>query len=85
MLEKDHMIDCIFLLLMNKGIWKDAKAFMGKVNIVISDNTFRVRMRELEARGFATSKQIDPLKKHWLITDAGKQLAVSLLEVFNKG
>jgi hypothetical protein len=27
-LEKDHAIDCIFLLKLEKGRWKNAKAFM---------------------------------------------------------
>jgi len=28
MLEKDHAIDCIFLLYMDRGKWKEAKDFM---------------------------------------------------------
>ena len=28
MLEKDHAIDCIFLLHMNRGKWKEANEFM---------------------------------------------------------
>jgi len=84
MLEKDHAIDCLFLLHMDKGRWKEAKAFMQKHGLTLSDGTFRARMIEIEHLGFATSTPIDPLKKHYKKTDKGEKLAKLLLEVFDK-
>jgi len=84
MLEKDHMIDCLFLLLIGKGRWRDAKVFMNSLKLTISDGTFRDRMAELEAKGFAKSIHIDPLKKIWEKTETGEKLAKMLIEVFEK-
>ncbi len=81
MIEKDHAIDCLFLLLMNKGRWKDAKAYMNKHKLTLSDGTFRARMIEIEHLGLAKSTQIDPLKKYYTITDEGRKIANSLLQV----
>jgi len=81
MLEKDHAIDCLFLLLMNKGRWKEAKAYMNKHGLTLSDGTFRARMIEIESLNLATSTQIDPLKKHYHITPKGQKLATKLLQL----
>ena len=51
MIEKDHAIDCLFLLLMDKGRWKAAKAYMNKHKLTLSDGTFRARMIEIEHLG----------------------------------
>jgi len=83
MLEKDHAIDCLFLLSMDKGRWKEAKAFMQKHGLTLSDGTFRARMIEIEHLGFATSTPIDPLKKHYKKTEKGEKLAKLLLELFD--
>jgi len=83
-LEKDHAIDCIFLLLLNKGRWKDAKAFMNSLGLSISDGSFRARMRELELKGFAKSTHLDTLKKMWTPTEMGEKFGKLLLEVFRK-
>jgi len=83
MLEKDHAIDCLFLLHMDKGRWKEAKAFMQKHGLTLSDGTFRARMIEIEHLGFATSTPIDPLKKHYKKTEEGEKLVKLLLEVFD--
>jgi len=84
MIEKDHAIDCLFLLLMNKGRWKEAKAYMNKHKLTLSDGTFRARMIEIEHLGLAKSTQIDPLKKYYTITDEGRKIAGFLLQVMNQ-
>jgi DNA-binding HxlR family transcriptional regulator len=84
MIEKDHAIDCLFLLLMNKGRWKDAKAYMNQHKLTLSDGTFRARMIEIEDLGLAKSTQIDPLKKYYTITDQGRKIATLLLQVMEQ-
>ena len=84
MIEKDHAIDCLFLLLMGKGRWKEAKAYMNKHKLTLSDGTFRARMIEIEHLGLAKSTQIDPLKKYYTITPHGQKIATMLLEVLKK-
>jgi len=84
MIEKDHAIDCLFLLLMNKGRWKEAKAYMNKHKRTLSDGTFRARMIEIEELGLAKSTLIDPLKKYYTITDQGKKIATLLLQVMKQ-
>jgi hypothetical protein len=84
MLEKDHAIDCLFLLHMDKGRWKQAKAFMNKNGLTLSDGTYRSRMIEIEHNGYATSTQLDPLKKHYHITAQGKKLTQALLQLLQK-
>lgn len=83
MLEKDHAIDCVLLLHLDKGRWKDAKEFMQKLDLTISDGTFRARMMEIEDLGLARSVPIDPLKKYYLKTELGEKVAKLLLEFFN--
>jgi len=63
MLEKDHAIDCLLLLHLDRGKWKDAKDFMRENKLTLSDGTFRARMIEIEDLGLAQSERIDPLKK----------------------
>ena len=41
MLEKDHAIDCLMLLEVGRGKWKDAKDFMRENKLTLSDGTFR--------------------------------------------
>ncbi len=84
MLEKDHAIDCIFLLHMNRGKWKEAKEFMRENGLTLSDGTFRARMIEIEQLGLAKSERIDPLKKYYLKTELGEKVAKMLLEFFEK-
>jgi DNA-binding HxlR family transcriptional regulator len=84
MLEKDHAIDCIFLLHLQKGRWKNAKAFMQQLNLTLSDGTFRSRMMEIENLGLAKSIAIDPLKKYYVKTKLGEKVAELLLELFRK-
>ena len=84
LIEKDHAIDCLFLLLMNKGRWKEAKAYMNKHHLTLSDGTFRARMIEIEHLGFAKSTPIDPLKKYYTITPQGQKIATMLLELLQK-
>ena len=83
-LEKDHAIDCIFLLKLNKGRWKNAKAFMQDLNLTLSDGTFRSRMMEMELLGLAESVAIDPLKKYYVITEFGEKIAKLLLGLFDE-
>jgi hypothetical protein len=56
MLEKDHAIDCILLLHMSRGKWKEAKEFMRENGLTLSDGTFRARMIEIEGLGLAKSE-----------------------------
>ena len=83
-LEKDHAIDCIFLLKLVKGRWKNAKAFMRDLNLTLSDGTFRSRMMEMEHLGLAESVPIDPLKKYYVITEFGEKVAGLLLAFFGE-
>jgi hypothetical protein len=83
MLEKDHAIDCILLLYMNRGKWKEAKEFMRENGLTLSDGTFRARMIEIEDLGLAKSERIDPLKKYYLKTELGEKVAKLLLEFFD--
>ena len=82
-LEKDHAIDCIFLLKLGNGRWKNAKAFMHDLNLTLSDGTFRSRMMEMELLGLARSVPIDPLKKYYVITEFGEKVADLLLGFFD--
>jgi hypothetical protein len=84
MLEKDHAIDCIFLLHMKRGKWKEAKDFMRQNNLTLSDGTFRSRMIEIQDLGLAKSERIDPLKRYYLKTEFGEKIAKLLLEFFDK-
>jgi len=84
MLEKDHAIDCILLLYLDKGRWKEAKAFMRENGLTLSDGTFRARMMEIEENGLAKSEKIDPLKKYYIKTELGERMAKLLLELFDK-
>ncbi len=84
MLEKDHAIDCLFLLYAGRGKWKDAKDFMRDNNLTLSDGTFRARMIEIEALGLAKSERIDPLKKYYLKTPLGEKVAKMLLGFFDE-
>jgi hypothetical protein len=68
MLEKDHAIDCLLLLHVGRGKWKDAKDFMKDNGLTLSDGTFRARMIEIESLGLAKSERIDPLKKYYVKT-----------------
>ena len=84
MLEKDHAIDCIFLLHLKRGKWKEAKDFMRKNKLTLSDGTFRSRMIEIEQLGLAKSQRIDPLKKYYVITELGEKVAELLLDFFDE-
>jgi hypothetical protein len=84
MLEKDHAIDCLFLLYVSRGKWKAAKDFMRANQLTLSDGTFRSRMIEIEQLGLAKSERIDPLKKYYVITDLGKKVAELLLGFFDE-
>ncbi|UCE16025.1 MAG: hypothetical protein JSV12_09300 [Candidatus Bathyarchaeota archaeon] len=82
MLEKDHAIDCLFLLHLDKGRWKLAKEFMQRLGLTLSDGTFRSRMMEIENLGLAKSVRIDPLKKYYVKTEFGEKVTKLLLELF---
>jgi hypothetical protein len=84
MLEKDHAIDCLLLLHVGRGKWKDAKDFMRENNLTLSDGTFRARMIEIESLGLAKSERIDPLKKYYVKTELGEKVANLLLEFFDQ-
>jgi hypothetical protein len=83
-LEKDHAIDCIFLLHLGKGRWKNAKAFMQELDLTLSDGTFRSRMIEMEDLGLAESVAIDPLKKYYVKTELSERIAKFLLNLFDE-
>ncbi len=84
MLEKDHAIDCIMLLHMNRGKWKEAKEFMRENKLTLSDGTFRARMIEIEGNALAESRPIDPLKKYYVATEFGEKVARLLLKFFDE-
>ncbi len=84
MLEKDHAIDCLLLLHVGRGKWKDAKDFMRDNNLTLSDGTFRARMIEIESLGLAKSERIDPLKKYYMKTELGEKVAEMLLDFFDE-
>ena len=84
MLEKDHAIDCLLLLHVGRGKWKDAKDFMKDNNLTLSDGTFRSRMIEIESLGLAKSERIDPLKKYYVKTELGEKVANLLLGFFDE-
>ncbi len=84
MLEKDHAIDCLLLLYVGRGKWKDAKDFMRDNNLTLSDGTFRARMIEIESLGLAKSERIDPLKKYYMKTELGERVAKMLLGFFDE-
>jgi len=84
MLEKDHAVDCILLLHINRGKWKEAKEFMRENKLTLSDGTFRARMIEIEQLGLAKSEKIDPLKKYYLKTELGEKVAKLLLGFFDE-
>jgi len=84
MLEKDHAIDCIFLLHLDKGRWKEAKGFMKDLGLTLSDGTFRARMIEIEDLGLAKGVAIDPLKKYYVKTEFGEEIAKLLLAFFDR-
>ena len=83
-LEKNHAIDCIFLLKLENGRWKNAKSFMNDLKLTLSDGTFRSRMMEMEQLGLAQSVAIDPLKKYYVITELGDKIAGLLLGLFDE-
>jgi hypothetical protein len=83
MLEKDHAIDCIMLLHMSRGKWKEAKDFMRENKLTLSDGTFRARMIEIESLGLAKSIRIDPLKKYYVKTEFGEKIAKLLIKLFD--
>jgi hypothetical protein len=83
MLEKDHAIDCLLLLHLGRGKWKEAKDFMRENKLTLSDGTFRARMIEIEELGLAKSERIDPLKKYYLKTELGEKVAKLLLGFFD--
>lgn len=84
MLEKDHAIDCLLLLHVGRGKWKNAKDFMRENNLTLSDGTFRSRMIEIESLGLAKSERIDPLKKYYVKTAFGEKVAKLLLGFFDE-
>ncbi len=84
MIEKDHAIDCLLLLYVNRGKWKEAKDFMRENKLTLSDGTFRARMIEIEDLGLAKSERIDPLKKYYLKTEFGNKVAELLLKLFDE-
>jgi len=84
MLEKDHAIDCIFLLMLGKGQWKPAKEFMRKLRLTLPDGTFRARMIEIEDNGLARHENIDLKKRRWVVTEFGNKVGQLLLDLFDK-
>ncbi len=84
MLEKDHAIECLMLLHLDRGQWKEAKDFMRENKLTLSDGTFRARMIEIEDLGLAASERIDPLKKFYKKTELGEKVAQLLLKFFDE-
>lgn len=68
-LGKDHSVDCLLVLYLDYGKWQKAKNFAECTGFSISFHAYKSRMKELEGLELATSFQIDPLKKRYLLTD----------------
>ncbi|MDR1992601.1 MAG: hypothetical protein LBQ98_03755 [Nitrososphaerota archaeon] len=83
-LEKDHAIECLFMLYIDKGKWKNAQDFTTQNGLTISATTFRARMIEFEKQGLAKSEIIDPLKRYYVKTELGEKAANLMLELFEK-
>lgn len=83
-LEKNHAIDCMFLLYVDRGKWKNAKDYMKMYGLPLSDGTFRARMNEATDLKLAEKHPIDPLKSYYTITDLGCVLAEQLLHSFEE-
>jgi hypothetical protein len=81
-LGRSHAIDCLFLLLMNRGKWGEAKSFAKELNIKFSYRSFKTRMTELEALGLAEGIWIDAIKKDYMKTKSGEKVACLLLDFF---
>jgi len=84
MLEKDHAIDCVFLLMLGRGQWRYAKEFMTRLRLTLPDGTFRARMIEIEDCGLAKHEKMDIKKKRWIISEFGKQVGRLLFGFFAK-
>jgi hypothetical protein len=84
MLEKEHSIDCILLLYLKRGRWRDANAFIQKMHLTMGDKTFYARMKELQSLGFAKSIAINSRKKYYVKTNLCNKVARLLLEFFDK-
>ena len=82
MLEKDHAIDCIFLLYLDKGHWKDALLFMQNLKLPLGYRSLQSRMKELVELGLAKSVSIDLYRKYYVKTELGEKIARLLLKFF---
>jgi DNA-binding HxlR family transcriptional regulator len=84
MLEKDHAIDCLFLLYLGKGRWGEGKRFLLNLGKHIADGTFRARMKEMVLLNLATQRNIgnQPCKYRYVITDFGMRIVQLLLSFF---
>lgn len=83
-IEKKGGLQCLFLLSMRTGRWKEAKEFSKRNNLHISDGTYRARMHELEHLKLAFHEDIGFLKKEYELTEQGVVVAEALLDFFEK-
>ncbi len=83
MLEKDHAIDFLLLLYLNRGRMKEMKDFMDKNKLTFSDGTYRARMLEQEQVGVAESRRIDPRSKRYRKTELRDKVGRLLLGFFD--
>jgi hypothetical protein len=83
-LEKDHAIECLFLLYIDKGRWKNAQDYTVQNGLTLSFIAFRARMSEFEKQGWAKSERIDPLRHYYIKTELGEKAAKLMLELFDK-
>lgn len=84
MLGKKHAIDCILLLYLEKGHYKDAMLFMQNLELPFSDGAYYARMKELIDLGLAKSVPIDSYRKYNVKTVLGEKIAKLLLEFFKE-
>lgn len=90
LMENHNGILSMFLLYMDKGRWGNAKKYKTEKKLSLSDNTFRVRMKEAEDLKLAKSEPLkikishDPLKKEWGETELGYKVNEALLGFFYK-
>ncbi|MHA1710955.1 MAG: hypothetical protein ACTSUS_02650 [Candidatus Freyarchaeota archaeon] len=81
-LQKRHAIDVLLAMLPSKTEayvgWKAIKERLRRQGIIISDVTYRARVKELVQLGLARAKFRDPIKRDYLLTPRGTEVALSV-------
>lgn len=83
MQQQSHSVDVLLLNHIGLGKWKEAKDYLKKLDLHISDGTWRDRQQDLVEKNLATAKKIDPLKFQYEATEDGHKLAELLLQFYS--